>query len=177
MTRKQRFHLANTLAYTLLQLQPTSWLSSSWNKNDITFPRSPSSPINLLSHPYISKTFPCTATVKTVTTEDCKQSLFRFGILLLELTFNKQLETLPIRQKYLGPEGVPNEYTDLCTAKEWHRAVEGECGEGLSEAIRRCIDCSFGSKPDWNNDLFLEEYFGLVVEPLRNLLRQWEGTI
>ena len=81
-----------------------------------------------------------------------------------------------MRQKYLGPQGVPNEYTDLCTAKAWHREVEGECGEGLSEAIRRCIDCSFSEKPDWSSEAFLEEYFGHILEPLREVLRQWEGA-
>lgn len=176
LTRKQRFILANVLAFAILQLQPTSWLSSTWTKDDVAFigPFTPSS--SAFSHPYVSKTFPPNASINTISNEDCKQSLFRLGILLLELTFNKSLETLQIREKYMGPQGVPNEFTDLCTAKAWHREVEGECGEGMSEAIRRCIDCSFGCKPDWHDEEFLEEFFGHVLEPLRVLLRQWEGN-
>jgi hypothetical protein len=177
MNRQQRFILANILAFTVLQLQTTPWLSSTWNKRDVVFlyPSSPPGP--LLSRPYISKVFPSTTPATAASATDCKQCLFRFGIVLLELTFNQRLETLPIREKYPGPNGVPNEYTDLCTAKEWHHKVEGECGEGLAEVIRRCIDCSFGPKPDWNSEEFAEAYYRNVVEPLRELLRQWEGGV
>lgn len=169
--------LANILAFTALQLQPTCWLPPSWNKSDITFMYSTNDKQLQLSHPYVNKMFPVPPSSRPNSEEDCKESLLRLGILLLELTFNKPIETLPIREKYFGPQGIPNEFTDLCTAKAWRREVEGECGTGLSEAIRRCVDCSFGSIPDWNNEAFLEEYSTFVLEPLKDLLRQWDGHI
>jgi hypothetical protein len=54
--------------------------------------------------------------------------------------------------------------------------VEGECGEELSNVIGRCIDCSFSEKPDWGSEAFLQEYLKLVLQPLQELLRQWESV-
>jgi hypothetical protein len=152
-------------------------MNTSWTKHDIIFTHPGPSPKPLLSHAYIQKRFPARETPKPVSPTGCKEALFRLGILLLELTFNRTLESLPFREKYLGPDGTPNEYTDLCTAKDWQRQVEGECGEALSEAIRRCIDCSFGPKADWQSEEFLEAYFGNVVDPLRDTLKQWGSTM
>ena len=64
----------------------------------------------------MGKAFPVISSISTASEDKCKQSLFRLGILLLELTFNERLETLPLRENNLGPQGIPTNtmiYVDL----------------------------------------------------------------
>jgi hypothetical protein len=107
--------------------------------------------------------------------EGCRKSLFALGVMLLELCFGQRLEDQPIRGRYLGPDGVPNAYTDLCTAKEWHQEVYAECGDSMADIIRRCLDCSFGPKPDWSSESFQEAVYRDVVQPLEEFLGYWQG--
>ncbi|KAF2788450.1 hypothetical protein K505DRAFT_314859 [Melanomma pulvis-pyrius CBS 109.77] len=178
MLQKQRFVLANILASSVLQLQSTYWMSSGLQKRDIKFFVPSSSHEPVFSHPYISGPNGSTtigADIPAMSTAECKKTLFALGVLLLELTFNQQIESLRMRKKFMGPDGAPNEYTDFCTAKKWQERVSDTYGEGLSEAIRCCIDFSFGVKEqNWNNEEFVETYVANVLNPLREVLRPFK---
>jgi hypothetical protein len=181
MSQKQRFALANVLASSILQLQPTHWMSSSLQKRDIKFLVPSTSQEPVFSHPYISGSNESVSPnndVRIVSTAELKKMLFCLGVLLLELTFNQRIETLRIRNKYMGPDGTPNEYTDLCTAKKWQERVLDAYGDGLSDVIRCCIDFSFGLKEQrWSNDEFVEAYVANVLEPLKEVLRPFGSNI
>lgn len=96
--------------------------------------------------------------------------------MLLELCFGKAIEDHPLRAQYFGPNNQPNAFTDISTAKEWHEDVLAELGDDISDAIRRCLDCSFAPKPNLEDKEFQEAVFDGVVLPLQDLLRVWEGS-
>lgn len=185
LTRYERFTLAAILASSLLQLQTTPWLSETWSKKDILFlqggedPRRP-----IIEHPYVAEHFVSSNVPQRVepparqsptAMDSCTKSIVALGIMLLELCFGEKLEDQPIRRKYLQEDGKPNDYTDLCTAKEWHGRVYSEYGDALSDAIRRCLDCAFGPKPNFADDEFKQAIYSDVIEPIEIFLRQWSG--
>lgn len=96
--------------------------------------------------------------------------------MLLEICLGKAIEDHPSREKYFGPNNQPNSFTDISTAKEWHEDVLGELGDDVSDAIRRCLDCSFGPKPNLDDKEFQDAVFYGVVLPLHDLLKFWGGV-
>ena len=185
LTRQQRFTIAAILASSFLQLHSTPWLADSWSKKDITFIRaSDGSRRPLIEYPYISQSFissrtkttpshPLNTAYPSSADYDCRKCLFSLGVMLLELCFGEALEDQKLRKLYYGPDNRPNDRTDYCTAQAWQKKVQGECGDGLSEAVRRCIDCSFGPRPDLADKSFLAAVFAGVVEPVEEVLRCW----
>jgi hypothetical protein len=105
---------------------------------------------------------------------DPKRSLFSLGVLLLELAFAQTLESQPFRKEFLL-NGEPNEFTNLCTAKKWHEQVEPEFGDGIADAIRRCLDCAFGPVADFDNDQFSQAILDDVIYPLESFVSLWKG--
>ena len=187
LTRQERLTIAAVLASSVLQLHSTPWLTDSWTKRDILFLRaSDESRRPLIEYPYISQSFPLLKSNATPgssdrnrsnpTEYDCRKYLFSLGVLLLELCFGEALEDQKFRKTYYGPNNEPNDLTDHCTALAWQKKVQGECGDGLSDAIRRCIDCSFGPKPDFADKNFRAAVFAGVVEPVEDLLKCWPAS-
>ncbi|KAL5415698.1 hypothetical protein PMIN06_002302 [Paraphaeosphaeria minitans] len=173
---KRRLTCARTLAYAIPQFQSTSWLSSTWGKCDILFISSTTELTPTTTKLYISKTFPSDGPARSASQEDCERSLQCLGIIMLELIFKKSLESLTLRQKFFGHDGQPTEFTDHNTAKVWHSEVEGECGDSMSDVVRRCLNCSFGPQPDWNSKDFLDAYRTHVLEPFEKILEPWSKT-
>ncbi|KAL0259680.1 mannosyl-oligosaccharide alpha-1,2-mannosidase [Diplodia seriata] len=64
-------------------------------------------------------------------------SFLALGITLQELSFGETLEAQPLRTKYLDPDSSSNEYTDLCTAKEWQTQVQEMYRDDLALVIDR----------------------------------------
>ena len=184
LTRQGRFMIAAVLVSSFLQLHSTPWLADSWSKKDIIFMRaSDESRRPLIEYPYISQSFIPSKNNATPTSSDrsssntrefdCRKCLFSLGVMLLELCFGEAIEDQKLRKTYYGPNNEPNDRTDHCTAQAWQKKVQGECGDALSEAIRRCIDCSFGPKPDLADKNFRAAVFAGVVEPVEDLLKHW----
>ncbi|KAI9791857.1 MAG: hypothetical protein M1816_003402 [Peltula sp. TS41687] len=185
LTRYERFTLAAILASSLLQLQTTPWLSETWSKQDILFLQGGENRRRaIIEHPYVAEQFVSSNLARRVETptdtsptamNGCRKSIIALGIMLLELCFGEKLEDQPIRKKYLQQDGTPNDYTDLCTAKEWHERIYEEYGDALSDAIRRCLDCSFGPKPNFADDEFKQAIYSDVIEPIEKFLQLWSG--
>lgn len=184
LTRYERFTLAAILASSLLQLQTTPWLSETWSKKDILFLQDGENPRRpIIEHPYVAEHFVSSNLSQRVeppahksptAMDSCTKSIVALGIMLLELCFGEKLEDQPIRKKYLQ-DGKPNDYTDLCTAKEWHGRVYAEYGDALSDAIRQCLDCAFGPKPNFADDEFKEAIYSGVIQPIEDFLQLWSA--
>lgn len=188
LSRLERYSIAVTLASSLLQLYSSPWIGETWSKYDIYFliaaegsPR----PI-LVDKPYITRRFTSHSPQSSVISVSeqtgrnaSTQSIQALGIMLLELCFGEAIEDQPIRSKYLGPDGRPNDMTDFCTAQHWlqHDAL-GEGGPEYSEAIRRCLFCAFGPKStDLEDDELRSAIYSEVVEPLEVAVRQFNSKM
>lgn len=186
LTRKERLSIAVTLSSSLLQLHTTPWIGEGWSKRDIIFLRSKNGPRKtiLAEQPYITRHFYSLANPRSPRTPltgsmnfkgDCTKSIFALGILLLELCFGQALEQQPIRQKYLGPDGEPNDFTDFATAREWLEYVQEEGGPDFWNAIRRCIFCAFGPRSTSLADEELRQaVHDEVVKPLEEMLKRFD---
>jgi hypothetical protein len=106
---------------------------------------------------------------------EARAALFAIGVLLLELVFGDALERQPWRTEYLnGNTGEANDATDLCTALRWQKRAEEEFGDGLADAIRRCILCAFDT-PDLSSDVFVRSVWASVVHPVEAFLSAWSS--
>lgn len=180
MTRQERFTIAVILASSLLQLHSTPWLHDRWTKNDIIF-HPDEAQQRIIPHPLLcgefhSKSAASRPSPSSTGKFNPKTALSSLGIMLLELCFGKAIEDHPLREQYFGPNNQPNVFTDISTAKEWHEDVLGELGDDVSDAIRRCLDCSFAPKPNLDDREFQDAVFDGVVLPLQDLLKVWEGA-
>ena len=106
----------------------------------------------------------------------CQDTLFPLGVMLLELCIGEALEEQHFRDQYLGRDKKPNAFADRSTAKEWQmKASRQTCLDGMSDVIRRCIDCSFSPTPDLTDEDFrTTTVYSGVVKPLQENL-MWLG--
>lgn len=180
MSRQERFTIAATLASSLLQLHSTPWLHDRWTKTDIMLNHDESLG-RIIPDPLLRAEFRSTNATSATTnssspqTFNTKAALSGLGIMLLELCFGKPIEDHPSREQYLRPDQKPNAFTDITTARVWHEEVLGEVGYEVSDAIRRCLDCSFGPKPNLEDKEFQEAVFDGVVLPLQEFLSIWQA--
>jgi hypothetical protein len=87
-------------------------------------------------------------------------------VLLLEQLFGETLEQQPFRAGLIGPGGVLNDVTDLCTALQWYKRVEAEFGCGLSDAIHRCLTGAFELPLDLRRPELVGAIWRDVARPL-----------
>ncbi|KAL8840618.1 MAG: hypothetical protein Q9176_003731 [Flavoplaca citrina] len=167
LTRKIRLQLAVILASTALQLHTTPWLDSSWNGKIINFHG------GALNHPYISKVFAkATPTQPIEKPTPCpvrNQTLFALGILLLELSTGKPLDSFKDPQNS-GP------FEEFVTASQVLQAISEEESSNYYDAAQACIFCNFrGSAKDLNlaNDAFRKAFYEDVVVPLEEDLKYY----
>lgn len=182
MSRQDRFTIAVTLASSLLQLHSTPWLTEQWSKSDIVLPTNIPQQ-RVLPKPLLQAKFHSSAASNSSqggstanARFNAKKALSSLGIMLLELCFGKTIEDHPLRPQFFGPNNTPNAFTNISTAKQWHEDVLGELGDDMSDAIRRCLDCSFAPKPNLDDKEFQEAVLDGVIMPLQDVLKVWEKT-
>ncbi|KAL8996045.1 MAG: hypothetical protein Q9169_004357 [Polycauliona sp. 2 TL-2023] len=170
LTRKLRLQLAATFASTALQLHTTPWLDSSWNGHKIKFHQ------GILGHPYISNKF--TKNLQPAPTEAApgptmgpirNQTLFALGILLLELSTGKPLDSFKDAQN-------PHPFEDYIIASQLLKTLSEEESANYFEAAQACIFCNFrGSAKDLDlaNDSFRQTFYEDVVVPLEEDLKYY----
>jgi len=160
------------MATLLLSLDSPTWIPPNLDKTYIWVVKEPSS--TAIPTPYFIQPDILPYQSSTLKPERTQNHLLSLGILLLELLFGQTLEEQPERAGLMGPDGKPNRYTDLCTAIQWQEKVELDVGDGLAEAIRRCLYCDFGVERDMGSASFVQAVLGNVVEPLKEFLRGWK---
>lgn len=181
LNRRQRHIIATILASSLLQLGTTPWMTQKMEKGSIFFNQHDSKVD--LEHPYIKHSFPsakrCSPTqednvIPPPTRFSVRNSLANLGIILLELCFDQTIESHIYWGRYLV-NGVPHEYTDYMTARDWIEIV-GEQEPALEPIIRCCVLCVFEEKADWESKTFVQAVYGTVVAPLEKIIAGWSTS-
>ena len=135
------------------------------------------------SCPFVSKTFITSSDdcmdvdspdQRGATEDEARACLFKVGIIILELIFGQNIEDCSFRKEYYGKDDKPNDQTDFCAAKRWARMVEGDSGPNIGDAVRRCVDCSFGPKPNFSDVRFRESVYEGVIKPLSSYSDLWD---
>ncbi|KAM7215820.1 hypothetical protein V8F06_008761 [Rhypophila decipiens] len=171
--REARIRLGLSIVLNALNLGKTPLIPSLWRKDDVFVYRHKNADDDSsnISQPYIMKkssSFDITSNAIPYITQ-ARQRLFTLGILLLELLFSNTLV-----DKLSQPD-----YTNtvlLCTALTWQRRAEEEFGDGIAEAIRKCIVCAFEPAADLGSAAFILAVWSNVVQPLEEFLRAWGGV-
>ncbi|KAL8934150.1 MAG: hypothetical protein Q9216_006047 [Gyalolechia sp. 2 TL-2023] len=163
LTRKDRLQLAVTLAFTSLQLFTTPWLDKNWSGQEILFRR------GSVDSPFISRAFAQPDQIpmpQTSSTSDFSpirnQSIFRLGVLLLEISLGKPLDA------YMTSD-QPLLFKDYLVAAQLVSNLVNEESDNYVSATKACIFSDFGSKvkePDFNNDAFRQAVYEDVIQPL-----------
>ena len=183
--RQRRFGMALHIACALLQIQMSPWLSHKWSKDEFQFLCDTQKVHS--DNPHVSQVFFSSTTVTSgsgtcspqatavvITEDETRASLFKIGVVILELVFGHNIEDCSFRPLYYGPDKQPNEWTDLCTARKWAKNVLGECGVEIADVVRRCLDCSFGPRPNFQDKRFREAVYEGVIRPLADYSKIWQ---
>ena len=169
ISTKEKYKIALTLASTVLQLSTTPWLKESVGSHDIHFHPEDS---NLMGEPYISKTFNTEAdrpprSMSQSRTWVRNEAIFGLGVLLIELSYGRPLLT------YKTPsdlsEGKETLFTEYAVATRLAQGISQREPEKYTNAVMRCVFCTFTTAPDMENRALQEEFLDGVVQPLQEL--------
>jgi hypothetical protein len=164
------------------------WLKENWSKNDIHFFRDRQGrilleTISLDSSFYPKSLLPCTyRLVRSTASTDfhtkrkyAKASLISLGILVLELWFDKSIDSCAFRTKYSGPDGCENEFATLNTARVWQSQALEAGGIDLDNLTYRLIHGDFcDAKQDFNDEELRKAVYVEVVQPPERILVRYE---
>ena len=178
--RQTRLVVGLTMAKSLLKLHTGPWLEEAWGKNDIYFFENHQGEVQA-NHPLLVHSFSSEKSTRasiprspSVSQNSSRSCLLSLGILILELWFNRTIESRPFRQQFLGPNGCENEYTNFNTAQKWQEQALEEGGLDLHNVTRRCIYCAFGAASQDLNDKELRcAVYDEVVQVLERLLARY----
>ncbi|KAI1502965.1 hypothetical protein F5X99DRAFT_407522 [Biscogniauxia marginata] len=188
ISRRFRFEMATHIASALLQTYSSPWISARWSKHDFYFLADMDSRSLCSSHPFISHKFHSSSedeeegrsddndhipSTRQPSEEGARACLFTVGVMILELLLGHRIENCSFRKDYYGKDNRPNDQTDMSTARKWATKVLGDSGPNVADAVRRCLDCSFGPKPNFANVRFRESVYEGVIKPLANYSKVW----
>jgi len=119
LTRRERYVIALTIAFSHLQLHDSPWLAAQWSKKDILFHCSKDYKI-IGEKPYVTRSFHSTneALDGQSAFAVADHGLSTLGILLLELCFGIALEDHEIRRNFVALDGRPNPGTFTAAVME-----------------------------------------------------------
>jgi hypothetical protein len=166
---RDRMSAGLRMVKTILSLGTSTWVPSDWGPQDICLLQNQDSP--QVTGPYIlheSLSAALNQSSRSVR-QRTEASLFTLGVLLLELLYGQRLKDQPFRQEYLN-NGMPNDFTDLCTAKRWQERVCQDFDDPIAEVIRLCIDNAFQARADFSEPQFLQAVVEGVLVPLEDFI-------
>ncbi|CAM1501131.1 Fc.00g102930.m01.CDS01 [Cosmosporella sp. VM-42] len=187
ISRQCRFEMAAYIATALLHAHLSPWLSSKWSKRDLHFLADTNQFPLCNSHPFVSRNFVSiprddendvwASGTREENEEATRACLFAVGVMILELIFGRNIEDCSFRAEYYGKDNQPNDQTDVSTARRWAKKVLGESGPQIADAVRRCLDCSFGPRPNFADVRFREAVYEGVIKPLAAYSGTWEEEV
>ena len=169
LSRGSRLHLGLTVASSVLQLHRTPWLCDDWSKDDIMVYEDDTCGLN--EEVFVSRSFP-----EAISPEDSSRNanfpvirnttVFALGIVLIELSLGRSIESLRTLDDPLGADGCANIQTIWCTADRLLNTIYSEYGRRYGDAVRRCIYCDFDQRhTTLDNEKFRQAvYDGVVAE-------------
>lgn len=182
--RPQRLEIALVMAKVVLQLHSCPWLKDDWTKEDIYFFRDRQGKIYLDSMALTSKFYPVklstsleplASAMSHPSRKRTKSSLLSLGVLILEMWFNKSIESCYFGDRFLGPDGKENEFTRFNTTQKWQEQALEEGGIDFDSLTYRCVYGDFGAaKQDLNDEWLRKAVYQEVVQPLERILARYE---
>jgi hypothetical protein len=190
------FHMAGSLAASVLQFHSTPWLPETWRSQDIRFFSvggkllSPEDELRL-SDPYfkadfakrgkgkgkaVNQTATCMLAGQGVHVGARNELLFPFGIVLLEIGFSRSWQAL--RDRVCAECKLPlARQTGYHIAEKLCAMLTNQMGPKYPRIIRKCIGCDFGLQ-DPQNDLARSEELqtGFLVDVVVELQRMKDGV-
>ena len=151
LNKLDKWRLAGALSMAVLQYHSTPWLQTTFMSHDILFfnEKHEGRPIRSLRSPHLrilrGRKGKERESQQTTTDPLVKnETLFRLGMILLELEFEDSLEKIIGKFKIHGvaPEGPEVSLSQQLLLPK-HRAGE-EMGTDYGRMVRMCLDCDFG---------------------------------
>ena len=174
LLKRERLELAITLAYGVLLLDGTSWLSSQWSSHDINFHGKLGEDPTPLTNPYLSwrqcavdEDFSLSTRTLTISDHMIRnRNLFTLGLILIELCFGKPFSALH------SPEDKKSDNTDAACAFRLLAFVDDEMDGVYGDVVRRCLFRPFDVR---SMSLDIEDvqqrvYSEIVVPLIENLM-------
>lgn len=176
--------LAASMSAAVLQYHSTSWLSESWQSNEIWlfgvegFQQGTGSLMSPHLNVDISRTQENISTLtapkgETTSKGARNELLFRLGIILLELGFAKPWPLLREKVLLALPEG---KVTDYHAAERLARLLVRNMGPRYSKITLKCLGCDFGlGESDLSSEELQQSFLVEVVDALQTLNHRFPG--
>nr|POF20020.1 hypothetical protein CFP56_52269 [Quercus suber] len=174
--------LAAALAFGMLRLHDTPWLTKEWNHADITFFEKDGT--LLTEHPFISTDVQAQSALQQQPSPAQTRSnpmirnetVFALGILLIELCMETSFYELQKSAGDLNPDGSKHVASDVVTANRMLDKVYAKFGARYGDAVRRCILCEFDQRQtSLEDEAFRRAVYDNVVTVLDEEVRQFFG--
>lgn len=175
LTQSEIASISKQLAIAALQYHATPWLET-WDGDHILFANRSSSPLRLalevgsfesylsvsIQKPGENNGTPIASRSKTLIPN---WTLFRLGVMLLELAYQR-----PLRDMREPDDHYPNERdTDFFTARRLCHSVSKKMGIRFAKVVRQCISCDFGYGEDFSEVDLQAAYNESVIEELDSI--------
>lgn len=168
---QQRTMLAIDIASSLLQLQTTRWLGTSWTNKVIRFVQYGSAGQQLIKYnkPFIARAFPNSGPLHT--DDSVKTDLLELGILLLEVW---NLQTFEYWTSQHSIELKPGYYARMTPAIQWLEDSESNMTTSYADAVSVCVKFSFEGVPQrWEHPEFRRTFCEKVLGSLQENCKAW----
>ncbi|KAJ5693805.1 hypothetical protein N7536_004217 [Penicillium majusculum] len=168
-----RLRVAVNLACSVLQFHG-SWLKTQWRSRDIMFTKNASGDID---KPYVlwnvGSELDAWSLCRDKPTFSLIQSeiLFPLGLVLIELSLCQTLEALRMPED----DDPVEAYVNLKTATRLLQVVEGQSGADYEKVARRCLLWPGTKDSTLESEQMQDEIFQLIISPLIEYLRSFEG--
>lgn len=183
LARRERLELSLTVASSVLQLHDTPWLHQYWSKRDILVDMACTKKI--YERAFISEEFPPPATSDI---SGCNLlypfrnlTLFCLGVVLIEITLGRTLESLRTDDDPLNANGEPDMLTQLSIARRVLEmgTVSREAGLRYAKVVYRCIWSEFGVvlNTSLDNDEFRQAVYDGIITPLEEDWKFFKGFL
>ena len=181
LLRRDRLHIAATLACSVLKLHGTPWLKEQWTSDNILLHNADANQIGRnYKHIYLEWEYKTsgapphasnmTDSSKTRKRETHSESLFALGLTLIELCFGKTLAEMQV------PEDRDSQGTDrlVNTAMRLMNTTYDEMGGQYGDVVRRCLRQPFDLRDlSLGNEEMQHEVVDGIVTPLIQSLRNF----
>ena len=155
----ERIRLARSLANAVLKFRKTRWLQDTWRSADVLFfnnvNNAPARRQNGFGAPHLSVRFLQNDGMiedfpkhldrhdsDKLSIETQNKVLFSLGVVLLELGFEKPIESLQSSEDL--QDGKSFKYTERLCAERLSHQVHSKLGRDYARIVRKCLRCDFG---------------------------------